>query len=59
VLAVPGAGVGRTAASPAFTRRGMAVLSINVHGIEPDREEEEYRKIKQGPMGGYDYLHFG
>ena len=59
VLAVPGAGVGRTAASPAFTRRGMAVLSINVHGIEPDGEEEYYRTIKQGPMGGYDYLHYG
>ncbi|MEA1996043.1 MAG: acetylxylan esterase, partial [Gemmatimonadota bacterium] len=59
VLAVPGAGVGRTAKGSAYARDGFAVFSINVHGIEPDREDEYYERIKNGPMGGYDYLHYG
>ena len=44
VLFVPGAGVRPTSKATVFTRAGLAVLSINVHGIDPDKEIKYYQQ---------------
>jgi cephalosporin-C deacetylase len=60
VLLVPGAGVGRTGKATVFAQAGLAVLSINVHGIEQDREDEYYRHLRSEQVGlGWDYLWYG
>lgn len=59
VLVVPGAGVGRTGRAVSFVEDGMAVLSINVHGIEPDREKEYYKHLNEELGLGWDYLWYG
>ncbi len=38
VLSIPGSGVGRTGRFAGFTSAGYAVLAIEIHGLEPGRE---------------------
>ena len=59
VLSVPGAGVTPTLINDVYARAGLAVLSINVHGIEPDREPQYYEHIQREVMGGWDYPEYG
>ena len=59
VLVVPGAGVGRTGRAVSFAKEGVVVLSINVHGIEPDRKKEYYRQLNAELGQGWDYLWYG
>lgn len=60
VLVVPGAGVGKTWRGTSYIKAGLAVLSINVHGIEPDREDKYYQHLKSEQVGlGWEYLWFG
>jgi cephalosporin-C deacetylase len=39
VLSIPGSGVGRTGRFAGFTEAGMAVLAIEIHGLEPQEQE--------------------
>ncbi len=39
VLSIPGSGVGRTGRFAGFTEAGIAVLAIEVHGLEPQEHE--------------------
>ncbi len=39
VLSIPGSGIGRTGRFAGFTEAGMAVLAIEVHGLEPQEQE--------------------
>jgi cephalosporin-C deacetylase len=39
VLSIPGSGVGRTGRFAGFTEAGIAVLAIEVHGLEPGEQE--------------------
>ncbi|MEA2063207.1 MAG: acetylxylan esterase [Gemmatimonadota bacterium] len=39
VLSIPGSGIGRTGRFAGFTKAGMAVLAIEVHGLEPKNHE--------------------
>ncbi len=59
VLSVPGAGVGATSRETMYARAGLAVLSINVHGIEPDREKEYYKNLSDNVYHTYDYFFYG
>jgi cephalosporin-C deacetylase len=38
VLSIPGSGIGRTGRFAGFTSAGYAVLAIEIHGLEPSRE---------------------
>ncbi len=58
VLFVPGAGVRRTSKATVFAKAGLAVLSINVHGIEPDKEKEYYHNLSTNIYKGDDYFFF-
>ena len=60
VLQVPGAGVGRSGKAASFAADGIAVLSINVHGIAPDSTDEFYASLRGKPLGlDWDYLWYG
>ena len=39
VLSIPGSGIGRTGRFAGFTEAGIAVLAIEVHGLEPKKHE--------------------
>ncbi len=39
VLSIPGSGVGRTGRFAGFTKVGIAVLAIEIHGLEPKKHE--------------------
>jgi len=39
VLSIPGSGIGRTGRFAGFTEAGIAVLAIEVHGLEPQEQE--------------------
>jgi cephalosporin-C deacetylase len=39
VLSIPGSGVGRTGRFAGFTEAGIAVLAIEIHGLEPQEQE--------------------
>jgi cephalosporin-C deacetylase-like acetyl esterase len=39
VLSIPGSGIGRTGRFAGFTEAGMAVLAIEIHGLEPIKQE--------------------
>ncbi|MCD4711105.1 MAG: acetylxylan esterase, partial [Bacteroidales bacterium] len=39
VLSIPGSGIGRTGRFAGFTKAGIAVLAIEVHGLEPQKHE--------------------
>ncbi len=39
VLSIPGSGIGRTGRFAGFTEAGIAVLAIEVHGLEPKEQE--------------------
>ncbi len=39
ILSIPGSGVGRTGRFAGFTEAGMAVLAIEIHGLEPQTLE--------------------
>ncbi len=39
VLSIPGSGVGRTGRFAGFTEAGIAVLAIEIHGLEPQKHE--------------------
>ncbi|MBT4482398.1 MAG: prolyl oligopeptidase family serine peptidase [Candidatus Latescibacteria bacterium] len=58
VLFVPGAGVRPTSKATVFTRAGLAVLSINVHGIDPDKEIKYYQGLRANIFKGDDYFFF-
>lgn len=39
VLSIPGSGIGRTGRYAGFTEAGIAVLAIEIHGLEPKKHE--------------------
>jgi cephalosporin-C deacetylase-like acetyl esterase len=39
VLSIPGSGIGRTGRFAGFTAAGIAVLAIEIHGLEPQKHE--------------------
>lgn len=39
VLSIPGSGIGRTGRYAGFTSAGIAVLAIEIHGLEPKKHE--------------------
>jgi cephalosporin-C deacetylase len=68
VLSIPGSGIGRTGRFAGFTEAGIAVLAIEVHGLEPqkheiigaaqwmrprDEELEYFTKLQNGVLAGY------
>lgn len=68
VLSIPGSGIGRTGRFAGFTEAGIAVLAIEVHGLEPqkheiigaaqwmrprDEELEYFTKLQNGILSGY------
>ncbi len=68
VLSIPGSGIGRTGRFAGFTEAGMAVLAIEIHGLEPGKHEiigavqwirpadDEIRyfvKLQEGTLTGY------
>jgi cephalosporin-C deacetylase len=68
VLSIPGSGIGRTGRFAGFTEAGIAVLAIEVHGLEPQEQEiigaaqwmrpvtEEtayFAKLQNGLLAGY------
>jgi cephalosporin-C deacetylase len=62
-LYIPGAGVAEIRPPDEYTRKGLLVLAIDVHGIPQDRPEEWYTSLRWRPGGGggmlRDYPHFG
>jgi cephalosporin-C deacetylase len=58
VLFVPGAGVRPTSKATVFAKTGLAVLSINVHGIELDKENQYYQNLSANIYKGDDYFFF-
>ena len=68
VLSIPGSGVGRTGRFAGFTEAGIAVLAIEIHGLEPQAQEiigaaqwirpatdetEYFAKLQNGILAGY------
>lgn len=68
VLSIPGSGIGRTGRFAGFTEAGMAVLAIEVHGLEPRAQEiigaaqwirpqtdetAYFTKLQNGILAGY------
>lgn len=68
VLSIPGSGIGRTGRFAGFTEAGIAVLAIEVHGLEPKEQEiigaaqwirpatdetEYFAKLQNGILAGY------
>ena len=68
VLSIPGSGIGRTGRFAGFTEAGIAVLAIEVHGLEPREQEiigaaqwirpatdetEYFAKLQNGILAGY------
>ncbi len=68
VLSIPGSGIGRTGRFAGFTEAGIAVLAIEVHGLEPREQEiigaaqwirpatdetEYFAKLQNGLLAGY------
>ncbi|NOR33765.1 MAG: hypothetical protein GQ579_03690, partial [Bacteroidales bacterium] len=68
VLSIPGSGIGRTGRFAGFTEAGIAVLAIEVHGLEPQAQEiigaaqwirpvtdetEYFAKLQNGILAGY------
>ena len=68
VLSIPGSGVGRTGRFAGFTKAGIAVLAIEVHGLEPKNHEiigavqwirprndelDYFAKLQNGILAGY------
>ena len=68
VLSIPGSGIGRTGRFAGFTEEGIAVLAIEVHGLEPKKQEiigavqwirpatyetEYFAKLQNSILAGY------
>lgn len=68
VLSIPGSGIGRTGRFAGFTEAGIAVLAIEVHGLEPQEQEiigaaqwirpvtdetSYFAKLQNGLLSGY------
>ena len=68
VLSIPGSGIGRTGRFAGFTEAGIAVLAIEVHGLEPIKQEiigaaqwirpatdetEYFAKLQNGILASY------
>ena len=68
VLSIPGSGIGRTGRYAGFTKAGMAVLAIEIHGLEPlnheiigavqwmrpaDEEIDYFVELQKGILNGY------
>ena len=68
VLSIPGSGIGRTGRFAGFTEAGIAVLAIEVHGLEPQEQEiigaaqwirpvtdetAYFTKLQNGILAGY------
>ena len=68
VLSIPGSGIGRTGRYAGFTNAGIAVLAIEIHGLEPlnheiigavqwmrpaDDEIKYFIKLQNGILAGY------
>ena len=68
VLSIPGSGIGRTGRFAGFTEAGIAVLAIEIHGLEPqkheiigavqwmrptDEEIDSFVELQQGILNGY------
>lgn len=68
VLSIPGSGVGRTGRFAGFTKAGIAVLAIEIHGLEPKKHEiigaaqwirptddeiKNFVKLQEGILAGY------
>jgi cephalosporin-C deacetylase len=53
VLCVPSAGVKPSDPRAAFTRAGMAVMAINIHGIEEGRDKAYYLGLADGVLDAY------
>ena len=68
VLSIPGSGIGRTGRFAGFTEAGIAVLAIEIHGLEPQKHEiigavqwirpaddeiNNFVKLQEGIFAGY------
>ena len=68
VLSIPGSGIGRTGRFAGFTKAGIAVLAIEIHGLEPKKHEiigavqwirpvddeiKYFVKLQKGILAGY------
>jgi len=68
VLSIPGSGIGRTGRYAGFTKAGIAVLAIEIHGLEPknheiigavqwmrpaDDEIDYFVELQKGILNGY------
>jgi len=68
VLSIPGSGIGRTGRYAGFTEAGIAVLAIEIHGLEPknheiigavqwmrpaDDEIDHFVELQKGILNGY------
>ena len=57
VVYVPGAGVGDVGTHQEYAAAGMAVLSLEVHGVPLGRDEQFYEILRDGVL--HDYKFFG
>lgn len=68
VLSIPGSGIGRTGRYAGFTKAGIAVFAIEIHGLEPlnheiigavqwmrpaDEEIDYFVELQSGVLNGY------
>jgi cephalosporin-C deacetylase-like acetyl esterase len=56
VLYIPGAGVGDVGTRQEYAAAGMAVLSIEVHGVPLGRDEQFYQNLRDGLLRDYKFF---